>query len=416
MGIIGWGPSGAIQGSGDSGGDADTLDDLDSTAFQPVDADLTAIAALAPADDTVIQRKSSAWTARTPAQLLADMDADLGTFAGLTPSNDDILQRKSGAWANRTLAQVKSDLSLQPLDSDLTDIAALTPTNDDFIQRKSGVWVNRTMAQLATDLGLAAGYQPLDGDLTTIAGLTATTDSFMQAKGSAWSARTLAQVRTDLGAQLADQDLTDIAALTPTNDDVMQRKSGAWSNRTLAQLRSDLGLRHIVGTGTARQGNVVGATTEAIVATVTIPANSIGANDLMTFGCGGYLTANSGVDTWTFKWKFAGVTFHAAAATAITADADNRAWGFDMDVIQAGATTLSYSRLSTWATTAPTTAGGIPDAMIGSAFPAMGAAQTAAQTIDPTIANDFVFTVEWSTNNANLIISPITPWVRISRP
>jgi hypothetical protein len=38
------------------------------------------------------------------------LDADLTAIAGLSPSNDDIIQRKSGAWTNRTLAQLKADI------------------------------------------------------------------------------------------------------------------------------------------------------------------------------------------------------------------------------------------------------------------------------------------------------------------
>ena len=40
------------------------------------------------------------------------LDADLTAVAALTPTNDDILQRKAGAWVNRTIAQVKTDLGL----------------------------------------------------------------------------------------------------------------------------------------------------------------------------------------------------------------------------------------------------------------------------------------------------------------
>lgn len=83
------------------------------------------------------------------------VDDDLTAIAALSPTNDDVLQRKSGAWSNRSLAQLKTDLSLQPLDSDLTAIAGLTPTNDDVVQRKSGAWTNRTMVQLKADLGIA---------------------------------------------------------------------------------------------------------------------------------------------------------------------------------------------------------------------------------------------------------------------
>lgn len=40
------------------------------------------------------------------------LDADLTTIAGLAPANDDFLQRKSSAWTFRTLAQVRTDLAL----------------------------------------------------------------------------------------------------------------------------------------------------------------------------------------------------------------------------------------------------------------------------------------------------------------
>lgn len=39
------------------------------------------------------------------------LDADLTAIAGLTPANDDIIQRKAGAWTNRTVAQYKTDLA-----------------------------------------------------------------------------------------------------------------------------------------------------------------------------------------------------------------------------------------------------------------------------------------------------------------
>lgn len=44
-----------------------------------------------------------------PSNLLG---TDLTAIKALSPSNDDILQRKAGAWTNRTVAQVKTDLGL----------------------------------------------------------------------------------------------------------------------------------------------------------------------------------------------------------------------------------------------------------------------------------------------------------------
>jgi hypothetical protein len=49
-------------------------------------------------------------------------DADLTAIANLTPTNNDLLQRKSGAWTNRTPAQVKTDLSLTKSDVGLGNV------------------------------------------------------------------------------------------------------------------------------------------------------------------------------------------------------------------------------------------------------------------------------------------------------
>lgn len=49
--------------------------DAVAAAAQPLDGDLTAIAALTPSNDDVIQRKAGAWTNRTVAQLVADLIA-----------------------------------------------------------------------------------------------------------------------------------------------------------------------------------------------------------------------------------------------------------------------------------------------------------------------------------------------------
>lgn len=55
-------------------------------AAQPADSDLTAIAALAPANDTVLQRKGGAWTARTPAQVKTDLALTYGDIGGTVPT------------------------------------------------------------------------------------------------------------------------------------------------------------------------------------------------------------------------------------------------------------------------------------------------------------------------------------------
>lgn len=56
-------------------------------------------------------------------------DSDLTDFAALAPSNDSIVQRKAGAWTARTMSQLKTDLAIAESDvaglvADLTALAA----------------------------------------------------------------------------------------------------------------------------------------------------------------------------------------------------------------------------------------------------------------------------------------------------
>lgn len=116
---------------------------------QPLDADLTTIAALAPADGSVLQRQAGAWGSRTMAQLKTDLsltkgDVGLGNVDNTSDANKPI------STATQTALDGK-----QPLDSDLTAIAGLSPADGSVLQRQAGAWNSRTMAQLKTDLALS---------------------------------------------------------------------------------------------------------------------------------------------------------------------------------------------------------------------------------------------------------------------
>jgi hypothetical protein len=75
------GPPGAIATVNGDVGPAVVLDAGDVGA-QPVDGDLTAIAALTPGNDDLIQRKAGAWTSRTIVQLRTDLDVAPAVAAG----------------------------------------------------------------------------------------------------------------------------------------------------------------------------------------------------------------------------------------------------------------------------------------------------------------------------------------------
>lgn len=57
------------------------------------------------------------------------LNANLTTIAGLSPANDDILQRRAGAWTNRTPAQFKTDLVLAKADVALGNVDNTSDAN-----------------------------------------------------------------------------------------------------------------------------------------------------------------------------------------------------------------------------------------------------------------------------------------------
>jgi hypothetical protein len=96
---------------------------LTALGAQPLDADLTAIAALAQANGSVIQSNGTAWTAATPAQQKTALgltvgtdvqayDADLAAIAGLTATTNNVIQSVGSAWASRTPTQLTATLDL----------------------------------------------------------------------------------------------------------------------------------------------------------------------------------------------------------------------------------------------------------------------------------------------------------------
>jgi hypothetical protein len=269
---------------------------------QPVDSDLTAIAALtttafgrgllALADAAAGRTAFGLGTAATHAHTDYDLagaaaaaqsasqplDSDLTAIAALTTTafGRGLLALADAAAARSALglgtAATTAATDYQPIDSDLTAIAGISPSNDDLIQRKAGAWINRTMAQIKTDLALAKGdvglgnvdnlqQQPIDSDLTTIAGLTATTDNFMQAKSSAWASRTPAQVKTDLAINNVDNT-------SDANKPVSTAQAAADATLTVTSQSSSYTLV------LADAGKIVEFTGGSLQ-TVTVPTNSV---------------------------------------------------------------------------------------------------------------------------------------------
>lgn len=88
------------------------------------------------------------------------LDSDLTAIAALSPSNDDVVQRKAGAWTNRTMAQVKTDLALSKSD---VGLGAVDNTADTAKPVSSAQQTALNAKQDTSAKGQASGYASLDG-------------------------------------------------------------------------------------------------------------------------------------------------------------------------------------------------------------------------------------------------------------
>lgn len=94
------------------------------------------------------------------------LDADLTTIGNISPANDDIIQRKAGAWVNRTPAQFKTDLGLTKSDVGLGNVDNTSDVNKPVSTAQA--------ASIATKLNISdtANIRPrlIAGANTTITG------------------------------------------------------------------------------------------------------------------------------------------------------------------------------------------------------------------------------------------------------
>jgi hypothetical protein len=292
---------------------------------QAADSDLTAIAALAPADGDVIQRSAGAWVNRTLAQLKTSLafttsdvlegvnlyftnaradarvaaavgvsvqafDSDLSTFAGLSPATNDLLQFKSGAWANRTPAQVKTDLAISA-----GDVAGLGTAATRDVPASGNA--SSLQVVLATDTRLADARTPTAHASThSAAGSDPVTLSESQVSG----------LTSDLtGKQAADTDLTAVAGLSSTGL-VARTGAGTAAVRTLSAGSSKV----LILNGDGVAGNPSVDVTEA-----NVSRNSLGGGALTIANGGtGQTTASAAFDALSPNTTLGDVAYRGASS------------------------------------------------------------------------------------------------------
>jgi hypothetical protein len=289
-----------------------------AAAYQPLDSDLTAIAALS---TTVFGRAllalADASALRTVAALGTAATADTGTGAANVP----------------TITQ--ADARYQPLDSDLTAIAALSTTAfGRSLLASADAAALRTLAALGTIATQDANNVSISGGA-----ITGITDLAVADGGT--GASTAANARTNLGLVIGtdveahDADLTAIAAISTTG--VLQRTgSNTWAAAAL--IASDIpsldaakitsgtlaAARIVASQALTDQATITWDTSAGAFATVTLAGSrTVAAPTNLTAGASyGIKVTQDGTGgralTWNavFKWS-GGTPVLSTAASAI---------------------------------------------------------------------------------------------------
>jgi hypothetical protein len=132
------------EGTGGAGGTASVIRAIGGDGlvanYQPLDADLTAIAALGGTNTIYYRSGTSAWTAVTIGANLTFSSGTLAAAAGITDATSDskVYGRINTTW---------TDLGLlyQPLDADLTSLAAASATGAIYYRSAANTWATVTI-------------------------------------------------------------------------------------------------------------------------------------------------------------------------------------------------------------------------------------------------------------------------------
>jgi hypothetical protein len=266
--------------------------------------------------------------------LYQPLDADLSALAGLTSAADKVPYfTGSGTAAVATFTSTARNL----LDDTSTGAMLTTlgasvvganlfgiadPGAVRFIRINADNTVDtRTAAEMLSDIGAQASgsYQPLDSDLTTIAGLSATTDNFIVSVASAWASRTPAQVKTTLSVDNVTNEskatMFTNAAFTgtftaPNGTITNAMLAGSISNANLANSTITIGSTSTALGATSATIAGLTLTTPAINGTITGTgqATAATASTITMRDSSGNITTNNLIESWTTTATAAGTT------------------------------------------------------------------------------------------------------------
>jgi hypothetical protein len=188
--------SSLVQGTGititnNSGEGATPTISVTASTYQPLDGDLTAIAALAGTSGILTKTSTDTWSLDTNTYLTTSSasstyltssnavtnyqpkDADLTAISALAGTSGLLKKTAADTWALDTNTYITS-LTL----GQLTNVSAATPSNDQVLawQSSTSQWVNKTFSATVTTLDTV-------GDVTVP---SPSTGEFLKWNGSAW--------------------------------------------------------------------------------------------------------------------------------------------------------------------------------------------------------------------------------------
>ncbi len=277
------------------------------------------------------------------------LDADLTAIAGLSPANDDIIQRKAGTWTNRTPAQIKTDLALTKSDVGLGTVpnvdATARPnhtgtqpaaTISDF---DTQVRTNRLDQMAAPTAAVGMNAQLLTNVATPVSDQDAATKAYVDALSQGLDVKQSVRAATTAGITLSGAQTIDGVPVVSGDRVLVKDQSagsqnglyvaalGAWNRTADANTSAEVtaGLFTFVTEGTAN-GNFgfVLATDDPIVLDTTVLS-------FTQFSGAGQITAGAGLTK-------TGNTLQIGQGAGITLSADDVA--VDFTAVQAKDATL----------------------------------------------------------------------------
>ncbi len=186
-----------------------------ASGYQPLDADLTALAALSGTNNIYYRSAANTWTAVSFGSGVSFSGGTLsatgtGTVTSVALTAPAIFSVSgSPVTTSGTLAVSLATQTANKVWSGPTTGSAATPTFRALVSAD----VPDISATYLTTAAATAGYQPLDGDLTALAALTGTNNIYYRSAANTWTAVTIGTGLTFSAGTLSNSDASTVTSV-----------------------------------------------------------------------------------------------------------------------------------------------------------------------------------------------------------